>query len=497
MNLNRPPLPLPSLPSLHKASLVASALLIALSAISVQAFCGFYVGKADSKLFNKASKVVIARDGDVTVLTMANDYQGDLKEFAAVFPVPVVPKEHDIKVVPNRIIEKLDAYSAPRIVEYHDPDPCRPQVYRRVAMRSAPLAMTSVPKSKAPVVKIEAQYSVEEYDILILSSEDSKGLESWLTQEGYKVPAGASKVLGSYIKQNMKFFVAKVNLEEQATLGYTTLRPLQVRYESKKFALPIRLGTVNAAADQEILAFMLSPDGRVECTNYKTEKLPTGMDLPQFVRSEFKDFYRDMFYYQVAKAKKKAVFMEYGWDMGWCDPCAGDPLTPSEQLTLGCTWIKAGPGKVDASAKAKESEYRVQSGDTVFSIARKKNVSMQQLRARNNLAASRIFTGQTLVVPSADYKPVFSVPRPTYVTRLHAVYNAETFPEDLVFQATSDKKNFQGRYVLKTPWKGKADACPAAKTYLETLQKLKGQRVDNLVELTGWDLAECRKKAGL
>jgi len=197
-------------------------LALCLLAQSAFAFCGFFVGKADSKLFNKASKVVIARDGDTTVLTMANDYQGDLKEFAAVFPVPVVPKEYDIKVVPNKIIDKLDAYSAPRVVEYPDPDPCQPAVYSSgfVAQTAPALAGAFYFSDAAPPpVKIEAQYSVEEYDILILSSEDSKGLEQWLTQEGYKIPAGASKVLNSYIKQNMKFFVAKVNPAESAGAG--------------------------------------------------------------------------------------------------------------------------------------------------------------------------------------------------------------------------------------------------------------------------------------
>ena len=32
------------------------------------AFCGFYVAKADSSLYNQASQVIIARDGDRTVL---------------------------------------------------------------------------------------------------------------------------------------------------------------------------------------------------------------------------------------------------------------------------------------------------------------------------------------------------------------------------------------------------------------------------------------------
>jgi hypothetical protein len=48
------------------------------------AFCGFYVAMADSKLFNKSSKVVLARDGNTTAITMASDYEGEPKEFAVV-----------------------------------------------------------------------------------------------------------------------------------------------------------------------------------------------------------------------------------------------------------------------------------------------------------------------------------------------------------------------------------------------------------------------------
>ena len=61
---------------------LTAALALVLAAGPSFAFCGFYVAKADTQLFNKASKVVIVRDGDRTVLTMANDYRGDPKEFA-------------------------------------------------------------------------------------------------------------------------------------------------------------------------------------------------------------------------------------------------------------------------------------------------------------------------------------------------------------------------------------------------------------------------------
>ena len=61
-------------------------------------FCGFYVSKADGTLKNKTSQVILVRDGDKTVITMYNDFKGDVKDFAMVVPVPVVLQKSDIKV---------------------------------------------------------------------------------------------------------------------------------------------------------------------------------------------------------------------------------------------------------------------------------------------------------------------------------------------------------------------------------------------------------------
>lgn len=88
------------------------------------AFCGFYVAQADTSLYNHASQVIIAKDGDQTVLTMANDYQGKAQDFALVVPVPVVLQEDQVNVGERKIIERLDNFSAPRLVEYFDNNPC-------------------------------------------------------------------------------------------------------------------------------------------------------------------------------------------------------------------------------------------------------------------------------------------------------------------------------------------------------------------------------------
>src|ERR671934_410879 len=108
----------------HLIALVAGLLVVALATPTVLAFCGFYVAKADTKLFNQASQVVLVRHDDKTVITMANDFKGDPKEFAIVVPVPMVLEKGQIRVSDRALIEHLDAYSAPRLVEYFDEDPC-------------------------------------------------------------------------------------------------------------------------------------------------------------------------------------------------------------------------------------------------------------------------------------------------------------------------------------------------------------------------------------
>src|SRR5215471_5120840 len=110
------------------------ALVLGASPGAAHAFCGFYVGKADAALFNDASQVVLARDGERTVVTMSNDYRGELTDFALVVPVPSMITKDQIHIGDRKYIERLDAYSAPRLVEYYDPDPCQ---LRRELARSA------------------------------------------------------------------------------------------------------------------------------------------------------------------------------------------------------------------------------------------------------------------------------------------------------------------------------------------------------------------------
>ncbi|MEQ1832299.1 MAG: DUF2330 domain-containing protein [Candidatus Eisenbacteria bacterium] len=402
---------------------------------TAHAFCGFYVASGESKLFNHRSQVVLVRDGDRTVLTLASDYEGDPREFALVVPVPVVLQRGQIHVGDSSLVAKLDAYSAPRLVEYHDPDPCPDEMAVRrngswgiaqtLSLKASALPMAERLES----VRIEARYEVDEYNVLILSADDSGALLRWLEAHHYRVPMQAARVVDSYLKQGMKFFVAKVDMRRRAAAGLQQLRPLQIAYDSPRFMLPVRLGMVNANGPQELFVYAITRQGRVEPVNYRSLKTPEAVEVPAFVRGDFSNVWRAAFDQLVQQNGMGVVYTEYAWDMTWCDPCPSPALSRAEQRALGVWWLD-------------------EPGPTVF------------------------------------------------VTRLHARYDRASFPEDLVLQVTADRTNFQSRIVVRNEWTGEA-RCEQANAYRLGLPARRHQQAVALAQLTGWPLADVRRRMQL
>lgn len=413
--------------------------VLALLAQQASAFCGFYVAKADATLFNDRSEIILVRDGQRTILTMSNDFKGDVKDFALVVPVPTVLQRDDIKVVERRVFDALDAYSAPRLVEYYDENPCMRWRYAEaedMQMSAAPRSTSSMRQeekaAKDKGVTIEARYTVGEYDILILSAKESTGLKDWLIENGYRIPQTAHEVLDPYIKSNLKFFVVKVNLQQLSASGYNTLRPIQIRFDSHKFMLPIRLGMANSNGSQDMIVHAFTRTGRVECVNYRTVKVPTDRNIPLFVKPRFGQFYKDLFARAHRREGRNTVFLEYAWNVTpsfngmKCDPCVGPPPMPMEFAQAGADWSQQGA--------------------------------------------------------------------PTFYTRLHVRYARDRFPQDLVFQVTPNTEHFQARYVLTHPAQGEL-TCSEGQNYLEQLYYRRHRELEELNALTGWNVEKHRNYA--
>jgi len=426
---------------------VMAAGAIFLAAPRSDAFCGFYVSGADAKLFNDATQVALMREGTRTVLAMQNDYQGPPENFAMVVPVPVILQKENVKTLPRAIFEHLDQMDAPRLVEYWEQDPCmelpRPAPPAPMAAGGArPRMAAKASEEKDLGVTVEAQFTVGEYEIVILSAKDSTGLDTWLKQEKYKIPDGSEPYLRPYVQGGSKFFVARVDTKKVSfdAKGHAALSPLRFHYDSETFNLPVRLGLVNSKGTQDLIVHILAKGQRYELANYPNVTVPTNLEVAENAKQSFPSFYAALFDKTVEK-NPKAIVTEYSWDAGTCDPCPGPVITPNEIATLGGDALPSNQPK-DPSTNPLGNQI----GGSTRPFRRPPPMRFNA------------FSGYVL-------------------TRLHARYSKESLGEDLVFKAapaivggretrgangelehgsmpSPSINNFQGRYAIRHAWGG-------------------------------------------
>jgi hypothetical protein len=395
------------------------ALLLAAPGWGVQelgAFCGCMAPRAPgpsvelSKIYNSDSKVILTRKGKQTIITMTNDFRGAAGEFALIIPVPHVLPQESIRVVRATIFDSLDRYSAPRLVQYTDPDPCwnanRPRfgcgcAADRGAEDAAANTMSASGDAAsgaamAKFVNVEARYVVGEYEIVILSSQQSEALNAWLAANGYALPPEAEPVVQSYLQAGMKFFAAKVNPGAIYPSVVMDLSPLQIRFESENFMLPLRLGMINSAGEQDLTVFAFTERGRLEAANYPTREVPWGHKLPRGVRDTFPEFYRAMFRKNRLREGKNTVYVENAHPLNpWrgCDFCPVDPINYEFLQACGVDWIRP-----------------------------------------------------------AQWGPGFS--GDVYFTRMHLLYAPSDFPQDLTFIETANQNTMTALYEIWQPFQG-------------------------------------------
>jgi hypothetical protein len=414
------------------AAVVASlgaALTAWLAPVEARAFCGFYVSGADTQLFNNATQVALVREGTRTVLSMQNNYQGPPEDFAMVVPVPVILQKENVRTLSHELFAHLDRLSAPRLVEYHEANPCAINDGYAYSFDDDPLTAGGFGPSDAVIrvrpgpVRVEARFAVGEYEVVMLSSSDAASLDEWLREHGYKIPAGAGPYLRPYVQEGMKFFVARVDskrLERRG--GVVTLSPLRFFYDSDSFRLPVRLGLINSAGKQDLIVHILARGQRYEAANYPNAVAPTNLIVAPEARASFGPFYSALFDRQLARLPG-AVVTEYSWQASSCDPCPTPALDPEDLAALGADTL-ATPGAA----------------------------------------------GSSTLRPQDD---------PTWVlTRLHTRYDRRSLGDDLIFRAAppieggrgvpsavgtidpgvrgAGQNTFQGRFVMLHPWTGEA-----------------------------------------
>jgi hypothetical protein len=424
---------------------LAAAASVLLVASGASAFCGFYVSGSNDDLYNNATRVALMRDGERTVLSMQNNYEGPAEDFAMVVPVPVVLKKEEVKTLEDNVFARLDRLTAPRLVEYWERDPCfkPPAVTEDELQERVPdhpsRRSTDARGPQKPKVKVEAKFKVGEYDIVVLSSTESTALEDWLNQNDYNIPDGAAPYFKPYIQKGQYFFVARVNMDKvQYKDGEAILSPIRFHYDSDDFVLPVRLGLINSKGSQDLIAFILAKNNRYEVANLPNVTIPTNIPVKEETKQDFAGFYTQLFD-NVLKENPQAVVTEYAWQFVFqgrkCDPCPPEPPGPPAQFrSLGADVLPS------SGQQPQQPPGR----------GMRRRMPVQQ---------------------SSNW----------VITRLHTRYGKHTLGEDLVFQPAepivggngmpqgaegtfankgakkASANRFQGRYIIRHFWDGAVD----------------------------------------
>ena len=387
---------------------------------SASAFCGFYVSGAGGKLFNDASMVVLLRDGTRTVLSMQNNYRGPVENFALVVPVPVVLRKENVKTLPREAFTRLDELTSPRLVQMTTQDCIGLGGLGTKGMRSGIGDLGGSGMARDLGVKVETKFDVEEYEIVVLSAENSLGLEIWLKENKYKMPEGAEAALKPYVQAGSKFFVAKVDAKKAKTQdGELVLSPLRFSYDSETFTLPVRLGLLNSGGAQELIVHIIAKD-RYELANAKNVLVPTNLDVRTRTQPQFGAFYAALLD-RTFKKNPGAAVTEFAWE--------GALPPPTELAESGIYGVTCDPCPPPHPVDNPLAKY--------LGV-----LSLPKIKTDTGIAAFA---------------------RGATVTRLHLRYTKDTPPDDLVFKVAppisggvpemkepgpAKANRFQGRYVM-------------------------------------------------
>ena len=281
------------------------ALALSLPSARAAAFCGFFVAGSDAKLTNNASQVVLMREGNRTVMTMSNNYQGPAREL------------RDGGAGAGRVAQGGRQDAARRRV--------RPPRFTVGAAARRVLGAGSLLQSAAMLdgavggalrigarwrsahegddgklgVRVEARFVVGEYEIVDpVGDATSRGLETWLHQNNYNIPRGAAAALAPVRARPDGSSSSRRSTSPACSAtraARVQLSPLRFAFDANELRLPVRLGLLNAGGKQDLIVYILHPTSRFEVANYPNVFIPTNLDVADGVRQSFPAFYAELF----------------------------------------------------------------------------------------------------------------------------------------------------------------------------------------------------------
>jgi MYXO-CTERM domain-containing protein len=203
-----------------------------------------------------------------TVQAIINiSYQGSATDFAWVLPLQSAPSKIDIG--PESLFTVVNQLTAPsfQISKYSTDGICSSHYYGfggAEDTNGGPVPAAPGTKSNTPGVDVVEQSTVGPYDSVVLKGTDPAAIHDWLVQNNYNVTDAMMKVVTPYVAQGDVLLALK--LQKDQPTG--AIQPVALTMSGNEACIPIRLTAIAAQDNMDIMALVLTNEGRAIPKNF-------------------------------------------------------------------------------------------------------------------------------------------------------------------------------------------------------------------------------------
>lgn len=329
-----------------------------LAAAESWAFPGLAVSVSGKRPTISKTELVVMQHAEVSIVTLAVEYQGPVERFALLLPVPRDVERRRLRTVKHEFIARLEQLTAPRVFEFWEQDPCVPGAPEQAWQEKVPVknrgfltpevmpprdAHYQVPNElsipEVPVFK-EAE---DEFSYRLLRPKSAAELRAWLEKRGYRVEAAALDPLFGVLGAEVQLLVAEVVVERAELIDSERLQLGGIRYWSKRPLLPIfrSLGQAHAAPRHDLFVYGLHRQKRYQAANLGNVFAPTNLSVSAGVGAKVGPLYNTLFE-RLERARPATAVTEFVGPSDECgEPCSNAPLELRELLTFGGDVLEA------------------------------------------------------------------------------------------------------------------------------------------------------------
>ncbi len=396
---------------------------------------------AGSEKVHSTNLFLMQKDG-TSVLTVHPDYEGPLRPFAVIVPVPEDVTKDRITTLKREYGDRVALVSAPKFAEFWEMDPCdtetpHEQEWERDLKVKGDTAFLGSVKTdpskkvaKEMLLDVEAKQKEGEYKEVFVGSADE--VKKWLSDKDYQLPSGGAESIEKYASAGYKFLALDVDVNRIELVGSDRASLSPVRFWTKEDVskLPTRFGLPSAAPQQELHIFTLVPEKRMQVKNYKTKATPTNLSVvreyvePGGRNVNLKERMGELYaalHDRFLEKNPGTFLLEYAWNTSECGkPCPTEPLLPHELLSLGGDVFESElPEEVrnpEPPEATEEEKAKLEAAlEAAKTPAEKKEAKETWEADRKELAARKG------IIERNEY----------VLTRLHYRYDAKAMPSDV------------------------------------------------------------------